>query len=497
MKNPLRDTDCGFRPESLDSPYPTCGKTRWERRLYGWIGLMAISVQGCGFDSSGIGPLSNGIGEAGASTVGGNGTMVTLTVANGGGGAPNTVLTNHLGGVAQTADTAVTGAGAMNAGGQANVSSSVSTSGAAAGGAIAIGGTGGVTNAGGTTNPGDVVTNAGGTTNSSDVVTGGAMSTAGAGGNAATGGANTGGAESSATSPHVGGSTNTATTPSIGGTTSTSATSNCVLGALQTPELVTGLDMDGYDLWGPSLSEDGLTLYFAASSLLVGDDDLYYATRPDRGSVFSKAVALTNLNTTSDDGSPCISSDGLSLYFYSTRSGGLGDRDLWVATRADTTATFGDAVLVSNVNGVLGDHLPWLSRDQLTLIFSSARTTTGADDLYYSTRTSTSASFSSPQLIEGVNSDSPEGRAALSNDGLTIYFVSSRIIGSMGDKDIWFATRSEPQGTFSNVQNLAVVNSLTRDVDVALSADEREMFLASRRSLSARSEIYRSVRVCL
>jgi hypothetical protein len=36
------------------------------------------------------------------------------------------------------------------------------------------------------------------------------------------------------------------------------------------------------------------------------------------------------------DGHPSISSDGLSLFFYSDRSNGHGRRDIWVATRATT-----------------------------------------------------------------------------------------------------------------------------------------------------------------
>jgi hypothetical protein len=39
------------------------------------------------------------------------------------------------------------------------------------------------------------------------------------------------------------------------------------------------------------------------------------------------------VNTADDDGSPWLSRDGTTLYFFSTRSGGYGLRDIWYTTR--------------------------------------------------------------------------------------------------------------------------------------------------------------------
>jgi hypothetical protein len=39
------------------------------------------------------------------------------------------------------------------------------------------------------------------------------------------------------------------------------------------------------------------------------------------------------VNSASDDGSPWLSRDGTRLYFFSTRDGGYGQRDIWYATR--------------------------------------------------------------------------------------------------------------------------------------------------------------------
>jgi len=48
------------------------------------------------------------------------------------------------------------------------------------------------------------------------------------------------------------------------------------------------------------------------------------------------------VNSTANEGSTSISWDGLSLYFYSTRPGGLGLADIYVSTRARVHGHDGD-----------------------------------------------------------------------------------------------------------------------------------------------------------
>ena len=51
---------------------------------------------------------------------------------------------------------------------------------------------------------------------------------------------------------------------------------------------------------------------------------LYFSTPANLGA---------SINTPDDDGGPALSCDGMTLYFYSTRPGGFGGRDLYVAHR--------------------------------------------------------------------------------------------------------------------------------------------------------------------
>jgi len=152
---------------------------------------------------------------------------------------------------------------------------------------------------------------------------------------------------------------------------------DCVLGEFQAPEPLSGLEQglnpdQVLKLWSPSLSADGHTLVFAINGDSV-NEQIETAVRADRGTVFSPAAAVDGVNSVGANGTPSLSADGLSLYFFSTRPGGLGDRDIWFATRPDVGAAFADPTLVAGVNGPSLDHLPWASLDGLTLLWATPR----------------------------------------------------------------------------------------------------------------------------
>jgi hypothetical protein len=273
---------------------------------------------------------------------------------------------------------------------------------------------------------------------------------------------------------------------------------DCVLGEFQAPEPLTGLEQGlnpdlTINLWSPSLSADGLTLFFAVSANGV-DELILMATRTDRGTVFGPPVAVDAVNSAGQDGTPMLSTNGLALYFCSTREGGLGSRDLWLSTRPDPGAPFTAPTLIAGVNSPNYDHVPWVSQDELTLLWATDRSGgLGQGDIWIARRSTRSDAFSNIAPLNGVNGTSDETRAVLGNDGLTIYFSSDRP-GGVGDRDLWVATRNDPTTTFSQITNLAGVNSSSMDTDPVLSADERELLFASARDGQIR--LWRSIRVC-
>ena len=80
---------------------------------------------------------------------------------------------------------------------------------------------------------------------------------------------------------------------------------------------------------------DGLEIFITSDRAGgVGKIDLWVATRASRDDKWSKPVDIAApINSVGDDGSPQLSQDGGTLYFFSNRAGGLGGRDIYFTTR--------------------------------------------------------------------------------------------------------------------------------------------------------------------
>jgi Tol biopolymer transport system component len=263
-------------------------------------------------------------------------------------------------------------------------------------------------------------------------------------------------------------------------------------GPFSDPERITGLGLSG-NLYGPSLSADGLTMYLAENT--GSDEDIYVATRSDRGIVFSAATSVPNINSSDYDGTPFISSNGLTIYFYTERPGGLGIRDIMSASRSSVDSPFDAPTWLTEVNSNATEHLPMLTQDELVIIFDSDRPGGEGDlDLWIAERGDRSDAFSSATNITELNSPQRDTGASLLSDGLTIFFSSSRPSGQ-GGFDIWFATRTDVDSRFSSPENLTVLNSSQWELDPSISEDGEELLFSSNRT--GKFQIWRSTRECL
>ena len=254
------------------------------------------------------------------------------------------------------------------------------------------------------------------------------------------------------------------------------------------PEALQGLAVVG-DAWGPSLAADGRTLYFAVND--GADEEIMMATRTDGGVVFGAASPVPNVQSSSLDGTPFISDDALSLYFFSSRN---GSRDLWVATRSSPSASFDTPALVPVVNSTNIEQHPRLAPNGFSLSLSSDRTgTLGGLDIWVAERSSPSGDFDTPSQMTDLSSDSLDSGATFSRDGLLAILTSNRPVSA--GFDLWMATRSTKTDLFDPPENLTVANSPSTEADPMLSRDDRELFFVSSRG-GAR-ELWRSVRQCL
>jgi Tol biopolymer transport system component len=190
--------------------------------------------------------------------------------------------------------------------------------------------------------------------------------------------------------------------------------------------------------YGPSISSDGLELYFSR----WGVGDIWLTTRATTDDDWGNPVNLgPTVNSSADDCYPSISADGLALYFTSTRPGGVGGADIYVSTRATRNEPWGVPVnLGAIVNSSSGDGGPGISPDGLALFFSSNRPGgKGADDIWMTTRATTDDPWGEPvNLGSTVNSSTWEDYPNVSADGSTLFFRAS-LSSRSGGGDIWQA----------------------------------------------------------
>jgi len=205
-----------------------------------------------------------------------------------------------------------------------------------------------------------------------------------------------------------------------------------------------GLPVNSHSAASPSISADGLELFFD-NGLRVrpggqGGGDVWVARRATPLSNWNEPENLGPVvNSVFNDGVPKLSRDGLTLFFSSDRPGGFGQRDIWVTSRPSRTEPWTAPVnLGSAVNGPGSDWCPAISPDGRLLIFQSDRPGGfGGDDFWMSTRISASATWTvAVHLGPEINTPADEAKAEFSPDGRTVLFASSRP-GGHGALDIW------------------------------------------------------------
>jgi predicted secreted protein len=200
-----------------------------------------------------------------------------------------------------------------------------------------------------------------------------------------------------------------------------------------------------YSYWEPSISSDGLSLYFSDGHTpqfgnrlpggLGGQGDIWMITRETLHDAWGEPVNIGPAVNSQHAVHPSISSDGLSLYFQSHRPGILGSHcDIMVATRESTSDSFGNPVFLKNVNNSNGEWMPDISVDGRILFFSRS----SATELWMAMRATMDDDFGSPlKLPSPINISSYLNNSpCLSANGSTLYFGSNRP-GGVGKSDLW------------------------------------------------------------
>jgi len=224
----------------------------------------------------------------------------------------------------------------------------------------------------------------------------------------------------------------------------------------------------------PCLSPDGLSLYFSSNRPGgLGGDDLWVTMRATTDDDWGPPVNLgPAVNSSVRDSTPCISPDGLELYFNSiNRPGGFGWDDIWVTRRQSEDDVWGEPVNIgSPINTGLPDYGPSISADRLALYFNSnGHGGFGGHDLYVARRSTTGDDWGTPlNLGPVVNGPSHDTAPRISADGLCLFFsdhgVGGYRIGGYGEADIWMVNRATKEDDWGPPVNLGPkVNSSAKD----------------------------------
>ncbi len=190
----------------------------------------------------------------------------------------------------------------------------------------------------------------------------------------------------------------------------------------------------------PDITPDGLILVFVRVGTDPPDWDIWMATRPTREDPWGQRVNLgPTINSSVEDMDPSISDDGLTLYFNSTRSGGLGGMDILMTTRPTRNDPWSEPVnLGPPVNTSSDDACPDISADGRTMFFTSRRPGGyGNFDLCMTRRPTTDDPWGEPvNLGPAFNTSGLEQYPELSFDERFLMFEAGWPGGS-GGTDIW------------------------------------------------------------
>jgi WD40-like Beta Propeller Repeat len=255
---------------------------------------------------------------------------------------------------------------------------------------------------------------------------------------------------------------------------------------------------------------------------------------------WSPATEVAGVNSPAMDGCPFPSHDGLRLYIASTREGGFGGIDIWVAERPNEHAPWGPPVnLGAQVNSEHNDFCPspqpggrfmfvsnrpggcglgdiyvtrlhhrhgWRKPVNLGCTVNSAAEEAGpvraGHELYFSsTRSGNSDIYRSlafgpwigpPSPVAELNSPFEDSRPFVRPDGREIVIDSNRPDG-LGLTDIWAAERRHPWRRWSQPVNLGeAVNSPAAETRPSLSSDGSTLYFGSTRGTS--QDIFTSTR---
>jgi len=233
-----------------------------------------------------------------------------------------------------------------------------------------------------------------------------------------------------------------------------------LLGAWGTPQPITGASDVTLAEDDSTLSSDALELVFKRND--AGDPNLYVMTRASTTAPFSAPTAIAALNTTVAEESPRMSADDLTLYFGR-------DGDIYKSTRAVAGGAWGAPAAVTALNTAAYEKWAAICPGGYAVV--SRAVTGNGQDLFEGTEAG-----GAPTALTAVNSASNEQGSFITSDCLHMYFQSDR----GGDFDLYETQRATASAAWPAPTKLADFNATTTvEEDPWISGDQRTFVYAS------------------
>jgi len=195
----------------------------------------------------------------------------------------------------------------------------------------------------------------------------------------------------------------------------------------------------------------------------------------DPGKPFDPPTLVAELDTSGTEASLRLSFDQLTAYFTSSRPGGQGGQDLWVATRAKVTDAFSNIKNLDTQDSPQVDTHASITADGLTLVYESTRISP-SQSVFVAKRADTMSAFGQPNGITGLGNFAIVTDPFVRADGQKLYFAAAP---NGGDLDIFRANRSGKN--FIGTTNVGELNSQAQEELPTVSPDDRLMYIASTR----------------
>jgi hypothetical protein len=232
----------------------------------------------------------------------------------------------------------------------------------------------------------------------------------------------------------------------------------------------------------PTFTEDRLELYFMSDR--NGNKDIWRSLRATPDDPWGEPALVTELNSPVGDENPCISDDGLAIWFFTDRDRALGS--IWVSRRSSRSDPWGEPVAAAELHLADGSSDVSVAVDPEETLFILNAKPTGAPPygLYQMERTTPEEPLGTPELLTEVVSTANEYDPDLMRDGRVLVFDTAR----EGLPQIYFTTRAARDLPFPAAAPVPALVSAFADSAPAASEDLTYLLFSSDRT--GDSEIY-------